>query len=64
MIAKLIALVVPLGLDTFAVCCALGMAGAASSQRNRISLLMVAFEAGTPLIGFAIGAPLGHARSA
>jgi putative Mn2+ efflux pump MntP len=61
MIAKLIALVVPLGLDTFAVCCALGMAGIPASRRTRISLLMVAFEAGMPLIGVAIGAPLGHA---
>ena len=60
MIAKLLALVVPLGLDTFAVCCALGMVGVPSSQRTRISILMVAFEAGMPLIGFAIGAPLGH----
>lgn len=61
MIAKLIALVVPLGLDTFAVCCALGMAGVPASRRNRISILMVAFEAGMPLIGFAMGAPLGRA---
>lgn len=37
MIAKLIALVVPLGLDTFAVCCALGMAGIPAARRNRIS---------------------------
>lgn len=61
MIAKLIALVVPLGLDTFAVCCALGMAGVPPSRRNRISVLMIAFEAGMPLIGFAVGAPLGRA---
>ena len=61
MVAKLIALVVPLGLDTFAVCCALGMAGVAAARRTRISWLMVAFEAGMPLIGLAIGTPLGHA---
>lgn len=61
MIAKLIALVLPLGLDTFAVCCALGMAGIPASKRRHVSLLMVAFEAGMPLIGVAIGAPLGHA---
>ena len=61
MIAKLIALVVPLGLDTFAVCCALGMAGIPPARRSRVTLLMVAFEAGMPLVGVAIGAPLGHA---
>lgn len=61
MIARVIALVVPLGLDTFAVCCALGMAGVPSCRRNRISVLMVTFEAGMPLIGVAVGAPLGHA---
>ena len=61
MIAKLVALVVPLGLDTFAVCCALGMTGIAPARRYRVSLLMVAFEAGMPLVGVAIGAPLGRA---
>ncbi len=61
MIAKLIALVIPLGLDTFAVSCALGMAGIPSSRRTRVSLLMVAFEAGMPLIGVALGVPLGRA---
>jgi putative Mn2+ efflux pump MntP len=61
MVAKLIALVVPLGLDTFAVCCALGMAGIVPARRARISALMIAFEAGMPLIGLAIGSPLGHA---
>lgn len=64
MIAKLIALVVPLGLDTFAVCCALGMAGIPPARRSRLSVLMVAFEAGMPLIGVAIGAPLGRAIGA
>jgi putative Mn2+ efflux pump MntP len=61
MIAKLVALVVPLGLDTFAVCCAIGMAGVPSTRRRRISALMVAFEAGMPLVGVALGAPLGRA---
>ncbi|HET9094035.1 MAG TPA: manganese efflux pump [Solirubrobacteraceae bacterium] len=64
MVAKLVALVLPLGLDTFAVCCALGMAGIPPARRGRISLLMVAFEAGMPLVGVAVGAPLGHAIGA
>ncbi len=60
-VAKLVALVLPLGLDTFAVAAALGMAGRAPARRLRISLLFVAFEAGMPLVGLALGVPLGHA---
>lgn len=59
--AKLIALVLPLGLDTFAVAAALGMAGLPERRRLRISLLFTAFEAGMPIIGLALGAPLGRA---
>jgi putative Mn2+ efflux pump MntP len=58
--AKLIALILPLGLDTFAVASALGAIGR-SRSRLRISLLFTAFEAGMPLVGLALGAPLGHA---
>jgi manganese efflux pump family protein len=59
--AKLIALVLPLGLDTFAVAAALGIVGVSPPRRLRITLLFTAFEAGMPLIGLAVGAPLGHA---
>lgn len=61
MVAKLVALVVPLGLDTFAVAAALGMIGVGSGDRLRISVLFSTFEAGMPLIGLALGAPLGAA---
>jgi putative Mn2+ efflux pump MntP len=61
MAAKLIALVVPLGLDTFAVAAALGMVGTAPATRLRVSVLFTAFEASMPLVGVALGAPLGHA---
>ena len=61
MIAKLLALVLPLGLDTFAVAAALGMAGATARQRRRLSTLMVGFEMGMPLVGLVLGAPLGRA---
>jgi manganese efflux pump family protein len=61
MTAKLIALVLPLGLDTFAVAAAIGMIGVSSSARRRISVLFTGFEAGMPLVGPALGAPLGHA---
>lgn len=60
-VAKLIALVLPLGLDTFAVAATLGMIGTTRAARGRISALFTAFEAGMPLIGVALGAPLGHA---
>ena len=64
MVAKLIALVLPLGLDTFAVAAALGAMGMAAEHRLRISVLFTAFEAGMPLIGLAVGAPLGRAIGA
>jgi len=59
--AKLLALILPLGLDTFAVAAALGMVGVAPRHRLRISILFTAFEAGMPLVGLALGAPLGRA---
>ena len=61
MVAKLIALVLPLGIDTFAVAAAIGMLGTTPETRRRISILFPAFEAAMPLIGLAIGRPLGHA---
>ncbi len=61
MVIKLIALVLPLGLDTFAVAAALGIAGLDPRRRLRVSLLMTSFEAGMPLVGLALGAPLGQA---
>ena len=61
MLAKLAALVLPLGLDTFAVAAALGLTGVHPRARLRLSMLFSAFEAGMPLIGVALGAPLGHA---
>jgi putative Mn2+ efflux pump MntP len=59
-VAKLIALVVPLGLDSFAVAAALGMAGTTPATRLRVSLLFTGFESAMPLIGLALGAPLGR----
>jgi putative Mn2+ efflux pump MntP len=60
-VAKLVALVLPLGLDTFVVAAALGTVGMSPARRLRISLMFSAFEAGMPLIGLALGAPLGAA---
>jgi putative Mn2+ efflux pump MntP len=58
---KLLALIVPLGLDTFAVALALGLAGLPARRRLHVSALFAAFEASMPLLGIAIGAPLGRA---
>lgn len=60
-VIKLVALVLPLGLDTFAVAAALGIVGIPGERRVRISLLFTSFEATMPLIGLGLGAPLGHA---
>jgi manganese efflux pump family protein len=61
MLVKIIALVLPLGLDTFAVSVTLGMGGVSTQQRMRSSLLFTAFEALMPLVGLAIGRGLGNA---
>jgi manganese efflux pump family protein len=58
---KLAALTVPLGLDTLGVALALGIACLPPRQRLRIALLFACFEAAMPLVGVALGAPLGHA---
>jgi manganese efflux pump family protein len=60
-VIKLIALTLPLGLDTFAVAVAIGVAGLDPTRRVRVSLLMTSFEAGMPLVGLALGEPLGKA---
>ena len=59
---KLLAFVLPLGLDSFAVAAAVGAAGPVTAgQRLRISVIFVAFEAGMPLIGLTLGSSLAHA---
>lgn len=59
---RLLAFVLPLGADSFAVAAALGAAGLTSmAQRLRISAIFVVFEAGMPLIGVAAGAGLARA---
>jgi len=60
-IGRLIAFVVPLGLDAFAVAAALGLGRVTPRQRLRISLVFAGFEALTPAIGLVLGSLLGHA---
>ncbi len=59
---KLLAFVLPLGLDSFAVAAAIGAAGVTGWRaRLRISAIFVTFEAGMPLIGLAAGSGLARA---
>jgi putative Mn2+ efflux pump MntP len=58
---KLIALILPLGLDTFGVALALGIAGLPARGGIHLALLFAGFETAMPLVGVALGAPLGHA---
>ena len=58
--AKLLGFVLPLGVDTFAVAAAIGALGVRGWARLRVSLVFVVFEAGMPLVGVAIGAPLAR----
>ena len=60
MALTLAALIVPLGLDTFAVAAALGIAGLPPSDRLRVALLFTAFEAGMPVAGLVAGLGLGR----
>jgi putative Mn2+ efflux pump MntP len=58
---KLLAFTLPLCLDTFAVAFAvLGEMHLTRAQRIRVWVLFIAFEAGMPLAGMALGTPLAH----
>jgi putative Mn2+ efflux pump MntP len=58
---KLLLFILPLGLDSFAAATAIGAAQATTaSQRLRISLILVIFEGGMPLIGLCLGSVLAH----
>jgi putative Mn2+ efflux pump MntP len=59
---RLLAFVLPLGVDSFAVAAALGAAGLTGTrERLRVSLIFVVFEAGMPLIGLVAGAGIARA---
>jgi manganese efflux pump family protein len=60
-VLRLLAFVLPLGLDSFAVAAAIGAAVAIEARhRLRISLIFLVFEGGMPLIGLGLGAVLAH----
>ena len=58
--ARVIALVLPLGLDTFAIAAALAMTRLTAAQRIRFGLLFAAFEGGMPVIALLVGVGLGR----
>ena len=57
-VIKVIALLLPLGLDTFVVSAALGAGGLAAERRLRVALVFTLFEAAMPLVGLGLGASL------
>jgi putative Mn2+ efflux pump MntP len=60
-VLKLLAFVLPLGLDSFAVAAAIGASQVTTlAQRLRVSLIFVIFEGGMPLIGLVLGAALAR----
>jgi putative Mn2+ efflux pump MntP len=59
-VARTLALILPLSLDTFAIAAALGMTNLTGGRRLRFGLLFAAFEGGMPVIGLLIGAGLGR----
>jgi manganese efflux pump family protein len=58
-VLAVVAVILPLALDTFVLGTALGVAGIARRERLRTSLTLTAFEAGMPIVGFLIGAGVG-----
>ena len=54
-------ILLPLTIDTFVLGTALGAAGIRKQDRLRTSLILTAFEAGMPLVGFLGGAAIGAA---
>jgi putative Mn2+ efflux pump MntP len=60
-VLKLLAFVLPLGLDSFAVAAAIGALHVAGWWlKLRLSLIFVIFEGGMPLIGLGLGSALAH----
>jgi len=58
---KLVLFVLPLGLDTFAVSAALGMAHLPRRRRLELALLLAGFELAMPVVGLLIGHGIGSA---
>jgi putative Mn2+ efflux pump MntP len=63
MLLQLVALILPLGLDTFGVAAALGVAGLKPVERARVAVIFTLFEMGMPVIGLLLGRAVGGALS-
>ncbi len=62
---RLLAFVLPLGLDSFVVAAALGASGTLTARdRLRISALFMIFEGGMPVIGLGLGAAIARGLGA
>jgi putative Mn2+ efflux pump MntP len=60
-VLRLLAFVLPLGPDSFAVAAAIGALQVTTAwQRLRISLIFVLFEGGMPVAGLALGSALAR----
>ncbi len=58
-VVTIAAIILPLAIDTFVLSTALGVAGVAKQARLQTVLILTAFEAGMPVVGFLIGAGVG-----
>ncbi len=56
----LLALLVPLAIDTFILATALGLAGLPKKDQTRASLILASFEAVMPVVGVLIGSGIGN----
>ncbi|MDQ1704826.1 MAG: manganese efflux pump family protein [Frankiaceae bacterium] len=63
-VLRVVGLILPLALDTFAVAAAVGMTAMSRRRQLRFSLVFAVFEGGTPAVGLLLGGPLGHALGA
>ena len=63
MLLQLVALILPLGLDTFGVAAALGVAGLKPAERARVAVIFTLFEMGMPMVGVLLGGAIGGALS-
>jgi manganese efflux pump family protein len=60
-VTRLIALVVPLALDSFAVAAALAVSGLSRHDRIRLSIAFPAFETAMPVVGLGLGRAIAAA---
>ncbi|HUD10710.1 MAG TPA: manganese efflux pump [Candidatus Saccharimonadales bacterium] len=60
MLLKLIVLTLPLCIDSFLICSAIGISKPSRQTKVRLSLTFAVFEGGMPLIGLAIGSLLSQ----